>query len=227
LFFFFFSTLLFSHGYLVHHYTETDGLPGSEVYDMTRDQWGRPWFATRAGIAVYDGVSWEKYSVSEGLPEYSFSNIRTDQNGRIRALCRSLEKGIVVVYHDIHKKKEKIQWNQIEGPGFKSEKSAYITSFQLLTDNTTDPAMAVGTLEHGLFLWNRGNWTHWTETDKPASNIIYGIAALKNKFYVVTGRGLVLITFHNGGILAVILPYTANPGKEPLFMWFCPNLEEK
>jgi len=41
LFFFLFSIVLFSQGYLVHHYTESDGLPSAEVYDMTQDQWGR------------------------------------------------------------------------------------------------------------------------------------------------------------------------------------------
>jgi uncharacterized membrane-anchored protein YhcB (DUF1043 family) len=75
---------------------------------------------------------------------------------------------------------------------FSSAKSAFITSFQLLAQNTTTPTLAVGTLEHGLFLRHRGKWNHFTETNRLASNIIYSIAALKDKFYAATGKGLVL-----------------------------------
>jgi PAS domain S-box-containing protein len=200
LFFFFFSTVLFSQSYLVHHYTESDGLPSAEVHDITQDQWGRLWFATRAGIAVYDGVSWIKYTISEGLPEHSFFNIQADQTGKVRALSRSLEKGFIIVRHDIHHEKEEIQWSLIKSPGYKAAKPVFITSFQLLAENTTAPTLAVGTREHGLFLWDRGNWTHLTESNGLASNMIYGGAALENKLYAATGKGLVLITLHNGEV---------------------------
>lgn len=198
IFFFFFSIVLFSQSYLVHHYTESDGLPSAEVHDITQDQWGRLWFATRAGIAVYDGVSWKKYTISEGLPENSFFNIQADQTGNILVLSRSLDKGFIVLHQDIHQEKKEIQWEQIKGPGYKAEKPLFITSVQPLAGNTTDLTMAVGTMGHGLFLWDRGNWTHLTETNGLESNMIYGIAALENKLYAATGKGLVLMTFHNG-----------------------------
>ena len=43
----------------VDTYTVTEGLPSSAVLALTQDSVGRMWFATRAGVAVYDGVSWE------------------------------------------------------------------------------------------------------------------------------------------------------------------------
>lgn len=45
--------------FLSDHLTELDGLPSSAVYDIESDQFGRVWFATRAGVAVYDGTELE------------------------------------------------------------------------------------------------------------------------------------------------------------------------
>jgi len=41
----------------VDTYTVTDGLPSSNVLGLSQDPIGRMWFATRAGIASYDGVA--------------------------------------------------------------------------------------------------------------------------------------------------------------------------
>ena len=73
--FLYFMNFAFSQSFLVHRYSESDGLPSAFVLDITQDRQGRMWFATRAGIAVYDGVSWEKFTVSDGLPATSFTRI--------------------------------------------------------------------------------------------------------------------------------------------------------
>ena len=38
--------------YHLRHYAVDDGLPSSQVRDVTQDASGRMWFATRAGIAA-------------------------------------------------------------------------------------------------------------------------------------------------------------------------------
>ena len=73
----------YGQGFLVHHYSENDGLPSAEVYDMTQDHLGRMWFATRAGISCYDGLTWENYSVSDGLPALTFIKIAVDRQGQV------------------------------------------------------------------------------------------------------------------------------------------------
>ena len=86
IFFFIFSSVLFSQSYLVHTYSEAEGLPSANVYGITQDHQGRMWFATRGGIAVYDGVSWKTYTVSDDLPELTCTSIKVDQKGKVWAL---------------------------------------------------------------------------------------------------------------------------------------------
>jgi hypothetical protein len=56
-FFFFFSTVLVSQSYLVHHYTEMDGLPVLPFYGIQKDQRGRIWASSdvllKGPVVVY------------------------------------------------------------------------------------------------------------------------------------------------------------------------------
>jgi signal transduction histidine kinase/CheY-like chemotaxis protein/ligand-binding sensor domain-containing protein len=67
--------------YLVHTYTENDGLPSSTVHDVLQDATGRMWFATRGGVTVYDGVDWTTYSSPEGLAMPSHFALDLDEEG--------------------------------------------------------------------------------------------------------------------------------------------------
>jgi signal transduction histidine kinase/ActR/RegA family two-component response regulator/streptogramin lyase len=199
--------LLFSQGYLVHHYTEMDGLPTANVHDVVQDHQGRIWFATRGGIAVYDGVSWEKYTLADGLPVLSFHYIKVDQKGRIWALSRDIEQGIILVYHEETVGNDRSPWRRIIGNAAENnlEKTMAITSFQLAApghpDKTDQPIIAVGTANWGLFLWYRGGWEHLTEDNGLLSNWINGLATLEGKLYAATDKGLSIINFniHNTG----------------------------
>ena len=64
-------------------YTEADGLPSSLVYDITQDRSGRMWFATRFGIAMYDGSDWVTYNMSDGLPTPAQERIFCSDDGRV------------------------------------------------------------------------------------------------------------------------------------------------
>jgi hypothetical protein len=57
-------------------YGTNDGLPSSEVFDCIQDQKGRMWFATEAGVARFDGVQFQTFSMADGLTDdlvYKFS----------------------------------------------------------------------------------------------------------------------------------------------------------
>jgi PAS domain S-box-containing protein len=203
---FFFSTGLSGQAYLVHHYTEMEGLPSANVYGITQDQWGRVWFATRGGISVYDGTSWKTYTISDGLPILAFSGIKTDRKGRIWALSDLLFNGPVVVYFEPQGEEEndRAPWHIVQGqkpviPGIISTK---VTSFQLLelkedTQTQNDlPAAVVGTSTLGLLLWYRGEWKHITEKDGLLSNSVNGIVTLDGKLYAATDKGLSIIDIH-------------------------------
>ncbi|NIM15711.1 MAG: response regulator [Candidatus Aminicenantes bacterium] len=199
LFFIFISTTFtFPQSYLVKTYSENEGLPSATVHDIAQDHWGRIWFATRAGIAVYDGVSWRTYTVSDGLPLLSFLKIKVDRKGRIWALSDSRQAEIYVVYHDGH---EDMQWTQLKEINVSSTHFTELTAFQLVEQKQTDiPVIAVGTAKRGVFLWNQGNWENLTKTNGLRSNTINGIAALNGKFYVATDQGMSIIKIINGNV---------------------------
>jgi PAS domain S-box-containing protein len=200
--FFFYSTILFGQSYLVHHYTEMEGLPTANVFGITQDHWGRIWFATRGGITVYDGTSWKTYTVSDGLPVLAFFNIQPDQKGRIWALSDVLFKGPVVVYLDQPGANDHPQWHRIQGqtPAIIGIKSTKITSFQLLElkEDTKGnlPAAAVGTTTMGLFLWHCGEWENINEKTGLLSDSVNGIVTLGGKLYAATDKGLSVINIH-------------------------------
>jgi two-component system cell cycle sensor histidine kinase/response regulator CckA len=206
--FFLFSMVLFSQGYLVHTYSEAEGLPSANVYGITQDHQGRMWFATRAGIAVYDGVSMETYTMSDGLPSIGFFKITVDRMGRVWALGEPGRSEISVVYHDPRGKtieNKRSRWVTIDKPRAKINKRTLYTSFQLIEQNSTGkPIIVIGTTRGGLFMWNafnRGKWLNLTTKDGLLSNAVNGIAALNGKCYVVTDQGLSIIkTGQNAGI---------------------------
>jgi len=187
--FFYFPGFSFSQGYLVHCYSETDGLPSAFVYGITQDHQGRMWFATRAGIAVYDGVSWEKFTVSHGLPVSSFSKIEPDRDGRVWALSHPGQGGIWVVYY------ENGQWNSFPGPAGENFELTETTSFALLEhgEQNTVPTIAVGTANQGILIRYRGKWKHLTQHHGLPSNAVNGIVTIKGKFYTATDKGLSVI----------------------------------
>jgi PAS domain S-box-containing protein len=187
--FFYLSIFSLSQSYLVHSYSETDGLPSAFVYGITQDHQGRMWFATRAGIAVYDGVSWEKFTVSQGLPVPSFSKITEDQNNRIWALGSPGQGGIRVVYY------ENGWWNSLPGPGEEDFELSQTTSFALLEQakQNTMPTIAVGTANQGILIRQQGKWKHLTQHQGLLSNAVNGIITIKGKFYTATDKGLSVI----------------------------------
>jgi ligand-binding sensor domain-containing protein len=202
MFLFLFSTVLFAQSYLVHHYTEMEGLPTANVYGITQDHWGRVWFATRGGITVYDGTSWKTYTISDGLPVLAFYAVQTDQKGRIWALSDIYFKEPVVIYLDQQEENDRAQWQRVPGrpPAITRTTSMKITSFQLLElndDTKRDlPAAVVGTSTMGLLLWHRGEWKNITEKNGLLSNSVNGMVALEGKLYAATDKGLSVINIY-------------------------------
>jgi signal transduction histidine kinase/ligand-binding sensor domain-containing protein/CheY-like chemotaxis protein len=175
-------------------------LPSANVYGITQDHRGRMWFATRAGIAVYDGVSMETYTMSDGLPAFGFFKIAVDQKGRVWALSEPGLNEIIVVYQDNrgkYNKNKMPRWITIDKHEAKINRRTLFTSFQLIEQQGTGkPIIAIGTTLSGLFLWNafnREKWLNLTKKDGLLSNTVNGIAALKGKCYVVTDEGLSII----------------------------------
>lgn len=100
-FFFLFSILsgfLFSQELSTINYSTKDGLPSSEVYEVLQDKKGYMWFATDAGVAKFNGKTFEVFDVSKGLSDNTVFGITEDKYGRI--WCRTYSGRIHYIDND-------------------------------------------------------------------------------------------------------------------------------
>ena len=66
-----------------HHYTTSNGLSSSEVYDIIQDDWGYIWFSTDYGLTRFDGYTFKHYSTNDGLTNNTVFKFFKDNNQRI------------------------------------------------------------------------------------------------------------------------------------------------
>lgn len=64
------------------HFTDKDGLPNNEVYDIYQDRKGFIWFGTMNGLSRYDGIRFERFE-SKRQKTPHVSGIIEDEQGRI------------------------------------------------------------------------------------------------------------------------------------------------
>ncbi len=85
------------------HYTPRDGLPSSEVYQITSDPQKNLWFATDRGAVRYDGYSFRTFDIKDSLPDNSVIKLYKDGKGRIwfisyTCVLSYYEKGKIIPY---------------------------------------------------------------------------------------------------------------------------------
>ena len=83
LFYLFSSKISFSQELVWKNIGIKDGLPSSEVYQIYQDRKGYIWFATDAGVCLYDGNKIITFTTKDGLPENVVLGIYEDLHGRI------------------------------------------------------------------------------------------------------------------------------------------------
>jgi ligand-binding sensor domain-containing protein len=77
--------------------TEKQGLPGNHVYFVYQDSEKYIWIATKAGVARYDGINFEVFTVDEGMTDNTVFTIWEDSQNRIWMLTYA---GIPCFYQD-------------------------------------------------------------------------------------------------------------------------------
>jgi signal transduction histidine kinase/ligand-binding sensor domain-containing protein len=60
-----------------------NGLPSNTIYKAFQDSRGFIWFASDAGVARYDGINFEKFTMDDGLSDNEVLDIKEDSKGRI------------------------------------------------------------------------------------------------------------------------------------------------
>ncbi len=174
----------FSQSFRTEKYDIEDGLPSNYVSSIVQDSLGRMWFATRGGIAVYDGKNWEKNN-----PEYRYNSIFISKlaigpNGSVWAAPQQFNHSVQFYRNGA--------WHKI--PPLKNADAfkMRIHSFAILKKDQR-LYLAVGTFHHGLFIWDGREWHQLTEKSGLPSSEIRGIVTLNNLFYVATTAGLAII----------------------------------
>ncbi len=68
---------------MLHYSTAGRDLPSNNVYCVYRDRKGFLWFGTDKGIARYNGIKFETFTTTDGLPDNEVFLFREDYQGRI------------------------------------------------------------------------------------------------------------------------------------------------
>ncbi len=168
--------------YHLRQYMVDDGLPSSQVRDVTQDSGGRMWFATHAGIASYDGRTWKSYHVAEGLSWADQFALRWDDSGRLWSVS-SIAPFRIYRYVD-HR------WYEEPGPGEVST-GRRITAFDTIPSGseTRLPRLAIGTTQ-GLLLGDGASWQDFGHDDGLPADQISALAWWEGRLLIATTGGL-------------------------------------
>lgn len=174
--------------YLIHHYSEPDGLASDSAGGICQDHLGRMWFATRAGLTCYDGLTWKNYTAADGLYYPSFYRVTVDSRHRIFALAHMVY-GTGVIYRD---GSDGAAWSRITMKAIEGVEIMEVRAFCLMEQGDF-PIIAVGTAAQGLFLYRDKRWLRFNENNGLPGNCVNGIACLGSKFYAATDKGLSIL----------------------------------
>lgn len=78
-----------------YHYTSSDGLASSTVYDIIQDKDGFMWFATANGLSKFDGIRFKNLQTKDGLNSNSIISLAENKLGDL--FIGTFEKGINVL----------------------------------------------------------------------------------------------------------------------------------
>ena len=155
-------------------YNEFDGLLYSDVTDVDFGSDGRIWFATRAGVAAFDGVHWEVQSKAQGFPLTSGAlHIEFSRAGGLWVTTASLAEGLAKWEHG--------NWSRFR-PAFSTEFASRIIEFKFAPYRAGEQLHAL--LSDGTLLRLIDN--EW----KTASIGVHSMQAIPNGLLLATERGL-------------------------------------
>ncbi len=193
-----------AHGqqYHVRQYTVEDGLPSAHVRDLTQDSQGRIWFATRSGVATYDGLEWITYNLADGLTWADQFALEWDAEGTLWSISTKSPFKIFYLRGD--------RWHEFPGPR-DVPADLRITSFAVLGTSPRRGAnetgasssegpeqdrhgtLAIGTDKAGVLLRRSGSWRRISVEQGLPSERVCGLEAVNQRLIACTSRGLATI----------------------------------
>ena len=214
------TTVVTAQDYQTKIYTEAEGLPSAEVKDITQDDLGRLWFATRNGLAVYDGAHWVIHGLDDGLPAANYRLVRRGHSGQIWAAAEDrVSKHISYFDGD--------SWYTLPlNPGA-MESSGRILDIQPMIDQQGD-SLVVFIEDAGLFRWREGQgWISIPVQGSLEDLVVYQFALIQGQLYGATSLGLLLIEDQSARLVlageaiyaATIGPSPFEPENQVLWLW--------
>ncbi len=177
------SLPLFGQSYLIRTYSENDGLASSTIHDLAQTPDGRMWFATRAGVTVYDGTRWTTYSPPLGFPAVSISELAVDATGSLWAWGEN-PTGTLARFQNG-------KWEPLFPKAGPAE--AIIPAGLVVVGPPGGETAALGTRDGGVFLYRAGAWKRVGIKEGLASDKVHGLAAIGTAIYAATDGGLSVI----------------------------------
>ena len=167
---------LFSQTPSFYHYTSSDGLASSTVYNIIQDKSGFIWFATLNGISKFDGKRFTTFRANDGLNSNSIISLAEGDKGEL--YIGNYEKGINVLIN-----------GRIENYCSAIDGKSFATSFLLLVPSGKD--------EQKLYAYRRlGNLISISKK-KPfglATNIINTNPVYVNKLEILSNGDIIALT---------------------------------
>ena len=169
----------------VKTYTVMEGLPSSTVNGIAQDGYGRLWFATRSGIAVYDGIEWTTYSKNNGLGINEFTAIASDGAGRIWAVSKSSSVQIALFTGNSFK--------ILKSPNFKELVSEVESNYSFAVYTNGNNSTALISVEKGnIVVYNNGSWQIINVDRWVKAGEVRDIKEAGGLFYILTSNGILL-----------------------------------
>lgn len=171
--------------YLIHTYTEDEGLPSSNVNSISQDSSGFIWVATRSGLCTYDSHKWKTYLSNNGIPFDNAIKVKVDEKGQVWLLQQltnidnNLEGLNLLKY-------ENNRWKSFP---IKMPYGAFINdnamSFSLSTNSNNKTIAAFSIYNHGVYLFIDNKWSFYNAHNTSlSSNKIISTYIYNNDIYI-------------------------------------------
>ncbi len=165
--------------FIARHYTVDDGLPSGVVRAIQQGPDGELWFATRSGVARYDGSAWSVYNLGHGFRAADQVALAWDAAGVLWSLATQEP-------FDLYRFDGEA-WHAEQGPG--AAASGRTPTAFCTIETPHGPDFLVGT-DDGLYHRSGGSWRHWSVASGLPHPRVVGVDATEHAIVVATTGGL-------------------------------------
>jgi len=166
----------------VRHYVEADGLPSSSVFGITQDHHGVMWFATRAGVASYDGWKWTHHETAPASRNRSREFILRDRTRNLWTVVSTTP--VRVCRFDGR------AWKALAPHGSSTRRR--ITAFDVGQDGSST-LVAAGSGDGHVHVWCDGRWDGIQLAAAPAETAVRTVVFDGGRLLVATSEALLML----------------------------------